>query len=283
MSGDQPAAACEGLVQIYPSADGPVHALRGVSVDFPAHTMTTVVGPSGAGKSTFLRLIACLEKPTVGEVTIDGTPTVRLSGRARRRLIARQIGYVFQSPGDNLIEDLSVVEHVRLAWRMRAPEPRGAIDDLLELTRLAPVARSRPAALAVGQQQQLAFAMAVAASPAIVVADEPTANIDPAGAAALIELLPQLVTAGQTLVVCTHDPAVVAAAHKTLLISEGTLAGEAAGDGEMLAVLDDADRLHLPRDLAERFPGRRVRLVGIDGDSDGDGDHGDASVRIEAP
>lgn len=272
MSAEPLAAACRELVQIYESVGGPVHALRGISVDIPAHTLTAVVGPSGAGKSTFLRLLACLEKPTVGDVTIDGVPTAHLSGRARRRLIARQIGYVFQSPGDNLLDYMTVAEHVRLAWRMRAPEPRGAIDELLELTRLSAVAAVRPGGLAIGQQQQLAFAMAVAAGPAVVVADEPTANLDPAGAEALIELLPVLVAAGQTLVVCTHDPTVVAVAHKTVLISGGTLAAEADGTGELLAVLDDADRVHLPRELTDLFPGRRLRLVA-------DGGH----VRIEAP
>jgi putative ABC transport system ATP-binding protein len=272
MSAEPLAAACLELVQIYESVGGPVHALRGISVDIPAGTLTSVIGPSGAGKSTFLRVLACLEKPTVGEVTIDGVPTSHLSGRARRRLIARRIGYVFQSPGDNLLDYMTVAEHVRLAWRMRAPEPRGAVAEMLELTQLAAVAGQRPRGLAIGQQQQLAFAMAVAAGPAVVVADEPTANLDPAGTAALIELLPRLVAAGQTLVVCTHDPTVVAASHKTISISDGTLAAEADGDGELLAVLDDADRVHLPRQLAARFPSRRLRLVAENG-----------HIRIEAP
>jgi len=179
---------------------------------------------------------------------------------------------VFQTPSDNLLDYMTVTEHVRMAWRMRAPEPRGAVADLLELTGLADVPDHRPRALSVGQQQRLAFAMAVAARPAIVVADEPTANLDPAGAAALVELLPRLVEDGQTLVICTHDPAVVAAADRSLLISGGTLAAESDADGELLAVLDEADRIHLPRALTDLFPGRRLRLVAAD-------DH----VRIEAP
>jgi len=270
--GLDPAAECRELVQIYQSAGGPVHALRGVSAAVERRSLTAVVGPSGAGKSTFLRLLACLERPTVGEVVIDGTPTAQLSGRARRRLVARRIGYVFQSPGDNLIDDLSVVEHVRLAWRMRAAEPSGAVDDLLALTDLGGVARRRPAALSVGQQQRVAFAMAVAASPALVVADEPTANLDPAGADALVELLPRLVERGQTLVVCTHDARVTTAADKVLVISGGTLAAESTGGGELLAVVDEADRIHLPRELSALFPDRRVRLRA-------DGNH----ARIEHP
>jgi putative ABC transport system ATP-binding protein len=271
-SAGTPAAACRELVQIYESAGGRVHALRGISVDVPANTLTAVMGPSGAGKSTFLRLLACLERPTVGEVAIDGVPTAQLSGRARRRLAARRIGYVFQTPSDNLLDYMTVREHVGMAWRMRAPEPRGAVAELLELTGLHDVPDQRPRALSVGQQQRLAFAMAVAARPSIVVADEPTANLDPAGAAALVELLPHLVDDGQTLVICTHDPAVVGAADRTLLISGGTLAAESDGHGELLAVLDEADRIHLPRALTDLFPGRRLRLVAAD-------DH----VRIEAP
>ena len=267
-----PAAECRELVQIYESGGGPVHALRGVSAEVPRESLTAVVGPSGAGKSTFLRLLACLERPTVGEVVIDGVPTAHLSGRARRRLVARRIGYVFQSPADNLIDDMTVVEHVRMAWRMRAAEPAGAVDDLLALTDLADVARRRPAGLSVGQQQRVAFAMAVAARPALIVADEPTANLDPAGAEALVDLLPRLVADGQTLVICTHDPRVTGAADKVLVISGGTLAAESTGGGELLAVVDEADRVHLPRDLVALFPGRRVRLQV-------DGDH----ARIERP
>jgi putative ABC transport system ATP-binding protein len=267
-----PAAMCRDLVQIYDSAGGPVHALRGVSAAVATRSLTAVVGPSGAGKSTFLRLLACLERPTVGEVEIDGVPTAHLSGRARRRLVARRIGYVFQSPADNLLDYMSVVEHVRMAWRMRTPEPRGAVDELLDMTGLADVADRRPAALSLGQQQRVAFAMAVAARPALVIADEPTANLDPAGAESLVDLLPRLVEDGQTLVICTHDQTLIEAADKVLLVSGGTLAAESTGGGELLAVLDDADRVHLPRELVGRFPARRVRLTA-------DGDH----LRIEPP
>lgn len=259
------AAVCRELVQIYDSIGGSVHALRGLSADIPAQALTAVVGPSGAGKSTFLRLLAGLERPTVGEVLIDGRPTAHLSGRARRRLVAQRIGYVFQTPADNLLDDLRASEHVHLAWSLREPVPSGAVAALLETTGLSDVARLRPAELSVGQQQRLAFAMAMAATPAMVVADEPTASLDAAGAATLVELLPRLVAEGQTLVVCTHDPRVVALADVVLEVAGGTLAAETRRGGETLAVMDEADRIHLPRHLARRFPGRRIRLS-IDGD-----------------
>lgn len=259
------AAVCRELVQIYESAGGAVHALRGLSADIPARALTAVVGPSGAGKSTFLRLLAGLERPTVGDVLIDGRPTAALSARARRRLVARRVGYVFQTPADNLLVDLRAREHVHLAWSLRAPVPDGAVDGLLATTGLTEVADLRPARLSVGQQQRLAFAMAMAATPALIVADEPTASLDAAGAATLVELLPRLVAAGQTLVVCTHDPRVVALADVVLEVAGGTLAAEARRGGEALAVMDEADRIHLPRGVAARFPGKRVRLT-VDGD-----------------
>jgi ABC-type lipoprotein export system ATPase subunit len=253
-------AVCRELVQIYESSGGAVHALRGLSVDIPAGALTAVIGPSGAGKSTFLRVLACLERPTVGEVVIDGRPTSHLSAAGRRRLVAERIGYVFQNPADNLLDHLDAREHVQLAWAMRSPVPPGAVDDLLVTTGLLDVAGRRPAALSVGQQQRLAFAMAMAASPSLLVADEPTASLDVGGADALVEVLPRLVAAGQTLVVCTHDPRIVAAADLVLEVDEGTLAAEHRG-GVALAVVDDAGRIHLPRHVAARFPDRRLRIV----------------------
>lgn len=266
------AAACRDLVQVYESAGGPVHALRGIDADIPAQAITAVVGPSGAGKSTLLRLLACLERPTVGEVLIDGKPTAHLSGRARRRIIARHIGYVFQSPTDNLLGYLSVAEHVRLAWRMRGPEPPGAVAGLLETTGLTEQRDLRPAALSAGEQQRLAFAMAVADRPALVIADEPTASLDPAGAKSLVDVLPALVDDGQTLVICTHDSAVIRAADQVLVIRSGTLAAAGTGGGELLAVIDDAGRIQLPREIAGLFPTGRARLAA-------DHDH----VRLDPP
>ncbi len=266
------AARCRELVQIYESAGGAVHALRGLSAEVPARALTAVVGPSVAGKSTFLRLLACLERPTVGEVEIAGRPTAHLSGRARRRLVAERIGSVFQTPADNLLDHLRVREHAHLAWSWRAPVPAGAIDALLDTMALAEVDDRRPPDLSVGQQQRLAFAMAMAATPALVVADEPTAALDAAGAATLIDLLPGLVADGRTLVICTHDPRVVERADVVLEVSGGTLAAESRRGGDLLAVMDEADRIHLPRAVADRFPGRRLRLT-----AEGD------DVRLEQP
>jgi ABC-type lipoprotein export system ATPase subunit len=265
MGNDSLAAACRDLVQVYSAADGPAHALRGISLDVPARSITAVVGPSGAGKSTLLRLLACLERPTVGEVLVGGRPTAHLSGRARRRLAARHIGYVFQTPSDNLLEYLTVADHVRLAWRMRTAEPRGAVEALLATTSLAGLADVRPDGLSAGEQQRVAFAMAVAGSPALVVADEPTASLDPASTEALVEMLPALVEDGQTLVIATHHPPIIEAADRVMVIRDGTLAAEADGDGELLAVVDPAGRIHLPPESGELFATGRARITVHDG------------------
>src|SRR6478752_7876744 len=129
MPSDAAAAECREVVQVYQSASGPVHALREVSLTIGRSSLSVVVGPSGAGKSTLLRLLGGLERPTVGEVLIGGDRTAHLSGRARRRLVARRIGHVFQMPAQNLLDYLDVTAHVRLAWRMRAQERPGAVDE----------------------------------------------------------------------------------------------------------------------------------------------------------
>jgi putative ABC transport system ATP-binding protein len=228
--------------------------------------------PSGAGKSTFLRLVACVERPAAGEVWIDGRPTSSIGAHARRRIATQQIGYVFQRPADNLLDYLDVRAHLVLALRMRGARSASA-DALLGAAGLAGVADDRIASLSAGQQQRLAFAMAVAGDPALVVADEPTAELDPGATEALVASLPTYARAGQTFLISSHDPAVIAVADQLLVIRRGTLAARATRAGEEpLAVIDDAGRVQLPDDAVDLFPERRVRLLVADG-----------RVRIEGP
>jgi ABC-type lipoprotein export system ATPase subunit len=259
------AAECRDLVQMYPAAGGAVLALGGVAARFPTGSTTVVIGPSGAGKSTFLRLVACLERPAAGEVWVDGRATTMLRARARRRIATRRIGYVFQRPADNLLEYLGVRAHLVLALRMRG-EHGAAADRLLATAGLAGVADRRVSSLSAGEQQRLAFAMAVAGDPSLVVADEPTAELDPDATAALVASLPAYADAGQTFLISSHDPAVIEVADQLLVIRRGTLAARAARAGEEpLAVIDDAGRVQLPDDAVDLFPDRRVRLSVVDG------------------
>jgi putative ABC transport system ATP-binding protein len=278
------AASCRDLVQIYPAADRAVAALRGVDADFERGTITMVIGPSGAGKSTFLRLLACLERPSAGDVFIGGEPTALLSHRARRHLAARRLGYVFQRPAENLLEYLTVVEHMTLASRMRSTATRrddhdrssaaehDAIASLLAATNLAELTDRRPQDLSAGEQQRLAFAMAVVGEPALVIADEPSAELDPAATTALADLLKLLSDLDTTLVIASHDPVLMAVADQVLVIRNGTLSARGLGVDPPLAVLDATGRIQLPDDAGERLPDGRARI-----EADGDG------FRIERP
>jgi ABC-type lipoprotein export system ATPase subunit len=280
-----PAAACTDVVQIYPSDRGGVTVLRGIDATFGAGTLTAVIGASGAGKSTLLRLLACLEAPSAGQITIAGRPTSHLSRRVRRRLVAQQIGYVFQRPADNLIDYLTVAGHLRLAWQMRGAsaaldihEMRGAsaaldideirggsaaldIDELLAAAALGDAADRRPGELSDGQQQRLAVAMAVAGGPALVIADEPTADLDPAGAAALAASIGRLTEAGQTFVVSSHDPVLTDRADQVLVIRHGVLAATKSAAGPLRVAVDLAGLVRLPDEALRRLPDRVAEIV----------------------
>jgi ABC-type lipoprotein export system ATPase subunit len=256
------AAACRDLIQIYTSAAGPVPALRGISAEFPVASLTAVVGPSGSGKSTLLRLLACLERPTAGQLWIQGEPTAHVTGRARRRLTARRVGYVFQRPTDNLVDYLSAEDHVALAGHMRRQHlPQGAVSGVLVATGLEDLRRCRPHELSAGEQQRLAFAMGLVGDPTLVVADEPTAELDPDGAATIIELLPSLAAGERAFVIASHDPGLIAVADQVLVIRHGALTAEGFGDGSLLSVVDDADRVQLPDEARDLFPTKRVRTA----------------------
>jgi putative ABC transport system ATP-binding protein len=254
----EPAASCSGLVKIYRTATGEVHALKGVDAAFPAAAVSAVVGPSGSGKSSLLRILAGLDRPSAGQVRIGDVRLSGLSLTRLRRLRRRLLGYVFQRPGDNLIPYLTVAEHLRLAARLRgAGDADGA--ELLELLGLADRRRHLPRQLSGGEQQRLAFARAVVGDPPLVVADEPTAELDRASGAALLEAVAALAARGTGLVLATHDPAVVRLAERTLFLRHGAMEAEATRD-EALSVIDEAGRVQLPPEALQLFPGRRARI-----------------------
>lgn len=266
-----PAASLLEVVQVYASAAGPVQALRGVSLDISPHAITGIVGPSGAGKSTLLRLLACLEDPTAGEVTIAGTVPARLGPAQRRRFVATHIGYVFQTPGDNVIDYLSVEDHVRLS-RGVAQSPT-ELGDLFEQAGLLGAMRLPARDLSAGEQQILAFAAAASGSPTLLLADEPTAELDPSGRDRLIELLGSLAALGATIVVSTHDEVLLSRCDDILLIRNGVLAATGSDPAQLDAVIDSAGRIALPADAAEVLPERRARVSRS----------GDDGYRIERP
>lgn len=267
------AASCVGLVKIYRTATGEVHALKGIDAAFPARTVTAVVGPSGSGKSSLLRILAALDRPTAGTLRI-GETTVSALGRAPlRRLRRRMVGYVFQRPAHNLISYLTVREHLGLASRLRGAGDRVDIEDLLRLLEMEKREDHLPHQLSGGEQQRVAFAQAVVGGPALVVADEPTAELDSATGERLLEAVTKLTALGTSFVLSTHDPGVVEVAERTLHLRHGALEAESK-EMRTLSVIDEAGRIQLPPRALGMFRDRRAVI---------EVEEGEGHVRITPP
>ena len=265
------AAACAGVVKIYWTATGEVHALKGIDAAFPAGAITAVVGPSGSGKSSLLRILACIDRPTAGQVRVGPLEVSALGPRRRRRVRRRRTGYVFQRPSDNLVSYLTAREHMELAARLRGFDLGAEGDRLLDVLGLSGRARHKPHQLSGGEQQRLAFAAAVVGHPALVVADEPTAELDSENGRALMETVRTLRDEGTAFAISTHDPQAVGMADRTLYLRHGALEAEAHYD-RALSVIDQAGRIQLPPRALSLFPDRRA-VITIEG----------AEVRITPP
>ena len=212
------AVRCDEVVKTFRTASGAVHALRGVSASFPTGAVTAVVGPSGSGKSSLLRLLVGMDRPTSGTVEVAGRPIELASARTRRRLRREYLGYVFQRPSDNFVPHLTVGQHIgRLA--------SGAGDrDTLEALGIGDRADHLPVQLSGGEQQRAAFAQALASGARVIVADEPTAELDDPSASGVIAAMRELRRRGVTLIVASHDPAVVRIADVVVRLDHGELA-----------------------------------------------------------
>lgn len=216
------AAACRGIRKTYRTATESVTALDEVTVDIPRARVTVVVGPSGSGKSSLLRLLACIDSPDDGEVVIAGQRVDRLRARARRRLRQRQVAYLFQRPGENLLPYLDAVAQIRLAATLRgAPASEDDALELLGQLGLRERADHHPAQLSGGEQQRLAVACGVVGDPALVVADEPTAELDTASAKRVLVAVRDLAEAGVGFVISSHDPRVMAIADSFVRLDHG--------------------------------------------------------------
>ena len=241
-------------MKIYWTGTGEVHALKGVDAEIRKGSITAVVGPSGSGKSSLLRLLACMDRPTAGTVTIGGVETSGLGAR-RLRMVRRRVGYVFQRPSDNLVPYLSAAEHMSLTARLKGTRLRDLSG--LELLGLGARADHRPHQLSGGEQQRLAFAQALVGDPVLVVADEPTAELDSTSTSSLLRSMSEVADRGATIVVSTHDPAVVRTADRTYFLRHGALEAETS-EARFLSVIDDSGRIQLPPKALELFPARRA-------------------------
>lgn len=219
--------ACTGLVKEYATATGTVRALKGVDAAFPAGRVTAVVGPSGSGKSSLLRVLACVDRPTAGSVRVGGVDVADLGARGRRRVRRELVGSVFQQPADNLLPYLTAREQLELAARLRGQAGRrgaGEAERLLAALGLEHRADHRPEQLSGGEQQRLAFAAAVIGGPALVVADEPTAELDSEAGERLMRAVLDLRDQGTSLVVSSHDAVVTGAVDGIVRLHDGEVA-----------------------------------------------------------
>lgn len=287
--------ACEGLVKIYRVAEREVVALQGLELTVEAGEMLGIVGPSGAGKSTLLNVIGGLDRPSAGRVLVEGENLAELSDAALDRHRRERTGFVWQMPGRNLIPYLTARENVELPLvvaRRPARERRQRSAELLEAVGLADRADHVPAQLSGGEQQRVAIAVALANRPRLLLADEPTGELDSATARTVYETLQRLNDAfGLTTLIVTHDPHVAPMVDRVVSIRDGRVStetvrvergewriengewrkenGEGREDGsalsspesEELVVVDSAGRLQIPEGYREQYGiGGRVRL-----------------------
>jgi putative ABC transport system ATP-binding protein len=216
-----------GLEKEYGEGEGIVRALHAVDLEVASGETLAVMGPSGCGKSTLLHLLGGLERPSAGEVWLEGRRIDRLSERALAQLRRRAIGFVFQA--FHLMDELTAVENVELPALMAGDSPRAArrrAAELLERVGLADRARHLPSALSGGQRQRVAIARALSNDPLVVLADEPTGNLDSAATLDVLRLLDSLRSAGQTLVIVTHDERVAATADRLISMRDGAFVEE---------------------------------------------------------
>jgi putative ABC transport system ATP-binding protein len=219
---DPVAARCEMLVKTYRQASGQVYALRDVTTDFPAGALTAVVGPSGSGKSSLLRLLAAMDRPTSGSVSIEDVKVHSASTRELRHLRRSTVGYVLQRPSDNFVSYLTLGEHLDLAGsghNGHGIDPAELLDELGIAHRVDHL----PHELSGGEQQRGAFAQILVAGPRLIVADEPTAELDSTSAHVVVDMVRRLVDRGVTFVIATHDPNVSELADRIIELDHGVL------------------------------------------------------------
>ena len=225
-----PSIECRGLTREFRRGEQVIRPLEDLDLDLAAGSFVALMGPSGSGKSTLLNLLAGIDRPTSGSLRIGGRAIEQLSARQLAAWRSREIGYVFQLY--NLVPVLTAYENVELPLLLHdltRAERHRRVSEALERVDLVDRHRHYPRQLSGGQEQRVAIARAIVTDPAILLADEPTGDLDRESGRAVMDLLGRLHRElGKTLVVVTHDPAVAARAERTLHLEKGRLVGESA-------------------------------------------------------
>ncbi|MFC5493908.1 ABC transporter ATP-binding protein [Nocardioides caricicola] len=247
---------CEDLVKVFRSATGETHALRGIGLEVLPGVLTVVAGPSGSGKSSLLTLLGARDRPSAGQLTVLGSDVAAASTRQLRTLRRRRIGFVPQRSSEAVFPHVRAIDQLRQvgSWRGDGGDPAGA----LEAVGLGDRAGHLPSALSGGEQQRLAVALALVGSPQLVVADEPTAELDHANADKVMDALLATAAAGCAVVISSHDDRITHRADRLLRLRHGVVSSETSGQQATAAVIDSTGRLQLPPAVLDLFPSRRV-------------------------
>jgi putative ABC transport system ATP-binding protein len=223
----EPLIRLEGLTKVFTTDEVETHALSGIHLEIRRGEYVAISGPSGCGKSTLLSILGLLDSPSDGSYVLDGDEVGGLDLARRSRIRNRQIGFIFQS--FNLIGDLTVFENIELPLTYRAmgsAERKLRVQEALERVGMAHRAKHLPAQLSGGQQQRVAVARALAGQPSILLADEPTGNLDSRNGDAVMELLRDLHQAGSTICIVTHDARFARHADRTVHLFDGRIVDE---------------------------------------------------------
>ena len=231
MAGGDPLIRLVGVRKVFYTDEIETHALSDVHLEVLSGEFVEVMGPSGCGKSTLLAIVGLLDAPTAGEYWLEGRPTFRLSSGERARVRNESIGFIFQA--FNLIADMTVFENIELPLTYRPIGPaerRRAVLDALERVGMSHRMDHYPGQLSGGQQQRVAAARAVVGRPKILLADEPTGNLDSQNGEAVMQLLRELHAEGTTILMVTHDPRYSRFAERTVHLFDGRIVEESVAE-----------------------------------------------------
>jgi putative ABC transport system ATP-binding protein len=247
------------LLQLYAAPTGPTQALRGVDVVVRGGRITAITGPSGSGKSTLLAVLALRERQASGELRHRGRLVSGLSRRELQRLRRRDIGWVAQRPGHSLFPQLSAGRQIEQMALLRGVP--SDVDTALAAVELSALSGALPGTISGGEQQRLALAAAAVGPPELLVADEPTAELDDESAVLVLRLLRACADQGSAVVLATHDARAIGAADTVLRLRHGVLSTEHEAGRERTATIDGQGRVLLPEEMLPLFPDGRVVIT----------------------